>query len=200
MPVDAMLATITEIRYFKEINAMTRRYLKILLVGSLFTLSACAQQTEVRQMKQSVNTLNAAMDKLNKETVKITQQNALNAKSSSGVYLLPGANTPARLNGQIGTLKMSLVNVAANANGTRATLRIQGESNDPLPAFSGTVEWGQIQGTTESYQEVNVNSRLFTAPASVLAPSDVDIPLQLNGLTPDRLGFIRIHDIQPAAQ
>ena len=140
------------------------------------------------------------MDKLNKETVKITQQNALNAKSSSGVYLLPGANTPARLNSQIGTLKMSLVNVAANANGTRATLRIQGESNDPLPAFSGTVEWGQIQGTTESYQEVNVNSQLFTAPASVLAPSDVDIPLQLNGLTPEQLGFIRIHDIQPAAQ
>ena len=47
---------------------------------------------------------------------------------------------------------------------------------------------------------MNVNSQLFTAPASVLAPSDVDIPLQLNGLTPDRLGFIRIHDIQPAAQ
>lgn len=200
MPVDAMLATITEIRYFKEINAMTRRYLKILLVGSLFTLSACAQQTEVRQMKQSVNMLNTAMDKLNKETVKITQQNALNAKSSSGVYLLPGSNTPARLNSQIGTLKMSLVNVTANADGTRATLRIQGESNDPLPAFSGTVEWGQIQGTTENYQEVNVKSQLFTAPASVLAPSDVDIPIQLNGLTPDQLGFIRIHDIQPAAQ
>ncbi|MEP8997388.1 DUF3251 domain-containing protein [Enterobacter kobei] len=178
---------------------MTRRYLRILLVGSLFTLSACAQQTEVRQMKQSVNTLNTAMDKLNKET-KSTQQNALNAKSSSGVYLLPGANTPARLNSQIGTLKMSLVNVAANADGTRATLRIQGESNDPLPAFSGTVEWGQIQGTTENYQEVNVKNQLFTAPASVLAPSDVDIPLQLSGLTPEQLGFIRIHDIQPAAQ
>ncbi|MEC5449416.1 DUF3251 domain-containing protein [Enterobacter hormaechei] len=179
---------------------MTRRYLKIVLVGSLFTLSACAQQSEVREMKQSVNTLNVAMDKLNKETVKITQQNALNAKSSNGVYLLPGANTPARLNSQIGTLKMSLVNVAANADGTRATLRIQGESNDPLPAFSGTVEWGQIQGTTESYQEVNVKNHLFTAPASTLAPSDVDTPLQLSGLTPEQLGFIRIHDIQPAAQ
>ncbi|CAM6365475.1 DUF3251 domain-containing protein [Enterobacter intestinihominis] len=179
---------------------MTRRYLKIVLVGSLFTLSACAQQSEVREMKQSVNTLNVAMDKLNKETVKITQQNALNAKSSNGVYLLPGANTPARLNSQIGTLKMSLVNVAANADGTRTTLRIQGESNDPLPAFSGTVEWGQIQGTTESYQEVNVKNQLFTAPASTLAPSDVDIRLQLSGLTPEQLGFIRIHDIQPAAQ
>jgi len=179
---------------------MTRRYLRILLVGSFFTLSACAQQHEVREMKESVSTLNTAMSKLNQETVKITQQNALNAKSSSGVYLLPGANTPARLKSQVGTLKMSLVNVAPNADGTRATPRIQGESNNPLPAFTGTVEWGQIQGTTESYQEVNVKNQLISAPASVLAPSDVDIPLQLSGITPEQLGFIRIHDIQPTAQ
>jgi len=179
---------------------MTRRYLHVLLLGSLFSLSACAQQSEVRQMNQSISSLNTAMNKLNQETVKITQQNALNAKSTSGVYLLTGSNTPARLNSQIGTLKMSLVNVAPNADGTRATLRIQGESNDPLPAFSATVEWGQIQGTTDSFQEMNVQTQLINAPASVLAPSDVDIPLQLNGLTPDRLGFIRIHDIQPVAQ
>ncbi len=179
---------------------MTRRYLHVLLLGSLFSLSACAQQSEVHQMKQSISSLNTTMNKLNQETVKITQQNALNAKSTSGVYLLTGSNTPARLNSQIGTLKMSLVNVAPNADGTRATLRIQGESNDPLPAFSATVEWGQIQGTTDSFQEMNVQTQLVNAPASVLAPSDVDIPLQLNGLTPDRLGFIRIHDIQPVAQ
>ena len=179
---------------------MTRRYLHVLLLGSLFSLSACAQQSEVRQMNQSISSLNTTMNKLNQETVKITQQNALNAKSTSGVYLLPGSNTPARLNSQIGTLRMSLVNVAPNADGTRATLRIQGESNDPLPAFSATVEWGQIQGTTDSFQELNVQPQLINAPASILAPSDVDIPLQLNGLTPDQLGFIRIHDIQPVAQ
>ncbi len=179
---------------------MTRRYLHVLLLGSLFSLSACAQQSEVRQMNQSISSMNTTMNKLNQETVKITQQNALNAKSTSGVYLLPGSNTPARLNSQIGTLRMSLVNVAPNADGTRATLRIQGESNDPLPAFSATVEWGQIQGTTDSFQELNVQTQLINAPASILAPSDVDIPLQLNGLTPDQLGFIRIHDIQPVAQ
>lgn len=194
------MTTLSRIRYFREIIAMTRRYLLVLLLGSLFSLSACAQQSEVRQMNQSISSLNTTMNKLNQETVKITQQNALNAKSTSGVYLLTGSNTPARLNSQIGTLKMSLVNVAPNADGTRATLRIQGESNDPLPAFSATVEWGQIQGTTDSFQEMNVQTQLINAPASVLAPSDVDIPLQLNGMTPDRLGFIRIHDIQPVAQ
>jgi hypothetical protein len=95
-------------------------------------------------------------------------------------------------------LRMSLQNIVPNAAGTRVVLRIQGESNDPLPAFSGTVEWGQIQGTTENYQEVNVQNQLINAPASTLAPSDIDIPLQLNGITPQQLGFVRIHDIQPA--
>ena len=197
MPDASLLATIKVIRYFRELNAMTRRYLRFALLGSLFALSACAQQSEVREMKQSVSTLNQAMDQLNKETVKITQQNALNAKSTRGVYLLPGADTPARLNSQIGMLKMSLVNVAADGDGTRATLHIQGESNDPLPAFSGTVAWGEILGTTESYQEVNVKNQLINAPASTLAPSDVDIPLQLSGIKPEQLGFVRIHDIQP---
>lgn len=179
---------------------MTRRYLRILLVGSLFSLSACAQQSEVRQMHQSVSTLNKEMTQLNQETVKITQQNMLNAKSTSGVYLLPGSKTPARLDSQIGTLRMSLVNIAPNADGTRLTLRIQGESNAPLPAFSATVEYGQIQGITDNYQEVNVHNQLVNAPASILAPSDVDIPLQINGLTPDQLGFVRIHDVQPVSQ
>ena len=168
----------------KETDSMTRRYLRIALLGSLVSLSACAQQSEVKQMHQSISALSTEMTQLNKETVKITQQN--------------GANTPARLNSQVGTLRMSLRNIAANAQGTAVTLRIQGESNEALPAFTGTVEWGQIQGTTEQYQEVNVQNQLFSAPASVLAPSDVDIPLQLNGVTPDQLGFVRIHDVQPA--
>ncbi|MEC9522830.1 DUF3251 domain-containing protein [Escherichia marmotae] len=179
---------------------MNTHVFRLLLLGSLFSLSACVQQSEVRQMKQSVSTLNQEMTQLNKETVKITQQNRLNAQSSSGVYLLPGAKTPARLESQIGTLRMSLVNITQNADGTTLTLRIQGESNDPLPAFSGTVEYGKIQGTIDNFQEINVQNQLINAPASVLAPSDVDIPLQLNGISVDQLGFIRIHDIQPVMQ
>ena len=159
---------------------MNTNVFRLLLLGSLFSLSACVQQSEVRQMKHSVSTLNQEMTQLNKETVKITQQNRLNAKSSSGVYLLPGAKTPARLES--------------------LTLRIQGESNDPLPAFSGTVEYGQIQGTIDNFQEINVQNQLINAPASVLAPSDVDIPLQLKGMSVDQLGFVRIHDIQPVMQ
>lgn len=192
-------STITLIAMRKGHPMNTKVCLRLLLLGSLFSLSACVQQSEVRQMKHSVSTLNKEMTQLNEETVKITQQNRLNAKSQSGVYLLPWSNTPARLESQIGTLRMSLVNISPDANGTALTLRIQGESSDPLPAFSGTVEYGQIQGTTENFQEVNVQNQLINAPASILAPSDVDIPLQLNGISPEQLGFVRIHDIQPVS-
>ena len=174
--------------------------LRPILLGSLFTLSACVQQSEIRQMKHSISTLSQEMTQLNKETVKITQQNRLNAKSNSGVYLLPGSKTPSRLESQIGTLRISLVNISPDTNGTMLTLRIQGESNDPLPAFSGTVEYGKIQGTIDNFQEINVQNQLINAPASVLAPSDVDIPLQLKGISVDQLGFVRIHDIQPVMQ
>ncbi len=64
---------------------MTRRYLQLAIIGSLFTLTACAQQSEVRQMNESVSTLSKEMTQLNQQTIKITQQNALNAKSTRGV-------------------------------------------------------------------------------------------------------------------
>lgn len=177
---------------------MTRRYLNMVLLGSMFTLSACAQQREIHQMHQNVSTLSQEMTKLNQETVKIAQQNALNANSSHGVYLLPGANTPARLESQMGTLKMSLTRITQNARGVSATLRIQGESSAPLPAFSGTVEWGEIMGTTDTPQEVNVKNQRINAPASLLVPGDVNISLQLDGMTLQQPVFIRIHDIQPS--
>ncbi|WP_115735080.1 DUF3251 domain-containing protein, partial [Escherichia coli] len=61
---------------------------RLILLGSLFSLSACVQQSEVRQMKHSVSTLNQEMTQLNQETVKITQQNRLNAKSGNDSNLL----------------------------------------------------------------------------------------------------------------
>ncbi|SPX11651.1 putative lipoprotein [Escherichia coli] len=48
---------------------MNTNVFRLLLLGSLFSLSACVQQSEVRQMKHSVSTLNQEMTQLNQETV-----------------------------------------------------------------------------------------------------------------------------------
>lgn len=43
---------------------MNTNVFRLLLLGSLFSLSACVQQSEVRQMKHSVSTLNQEMTQL----------------------------------------------------------------------------------------------------------------------------------------
>ncbi len=172
---------------------------KMLLALSLVSVTACAQQTEIREVRQEVGALNQQMQQLSQQTVKLTQQNALNADSTQGAYLLPGSKTPAQLKSLMGTLKLSLSNVRQGNNETLATLTISSSNTTaPLPAFTGKVESGQIQGTLENHQEVNVQSQGFTAPASVLMPSDVTIQLRFVGITPAQLGFVRIHDLQPS--
>ena len=43
---------------------MNTNVFRLLLLGSLFSLSACVQQSEVRQMKHSVSALNQEMTQL----------------------------------------------------------------------------------------------------------------------------------------
>jgi hypothetical protein len=72
---------------------MTRRYLKFAWWEASSPLAPAHSKRSPPDETEREHA-EYGMDKLNKETVKITQQNALNAKSTSGVYLLPGANTP----------------------------------------------------------------------------------------------------------
>ncbi|XNM61319.1 DUF3251 domain-containing protein [Escherichia coli] len=114
---------------------------------------------------------------------------------------LPSARsqTPARLESQIGTLRMSLGGLRLMHTAPPAAPRIQGESNHPLPHSAELLRWAN-QGTIDNFQEINVQNQLINAPASVLAPSDVDIPLQLKGISVEQLDFVRNHHIQPVMQ
>lgn len=164
----------------------------------LVSAAASAQPQQLNAVRQQVGELDQQMQRLSQQAIKLTQQNALNADSHQGVYLLPGSKAPADLKSLMGTLKLSLGDIVQVNNATLATLRISSDSDTPLPAFSGKIESGQIQGTLQNYQEINVQSQSFTAPESILAPSDVTIKLRFDGITPAQLGFVRVHDLQPS--
>ncbi len=63
---------------------------------------------------------------------------------------------------------MTLLEITPVADGAHATLRIQGG-----PAITASIQryrrYGQLQGTTENYQEVNAQGLLVNAPAGLLA-------------------------------
>ena len=85
---------------------MTQSRLIIILVLSVLNLTGCAQQSDLHPIQHEIKTLNQDRMNLSQQAIILRQQNALNAQSTEGVYLLPNAGASALLESQIGTLKM----------------------------------------------------------------------------------------------
>lgn len=97
-------------------------------LSAIIFLTGCTSPSKVRDIHHNVSTLNRKITRLSDQVVKLTQQNRLNRYATSGVYLLPGAGSPARLNSQSAVMRMSLADIRADNNNTRAVLYIWAES------------------------------------------------------------------------
>lgn len=60
----------------------------------------------------------------------------------------------------------------------------------------GIVDWGQVDAATGKPLTANALSQPIFVPASLLPRTEATIELQMSGLTPEQVGFIRLHDIQ----
>ncbi|MCS3432349.1 DUF3251 domain-containing protein [Klebsiella sp. BIGb0407] len=179
---------------------MSLRCLRTLLAFSFLSLTACAQQSSLHEIQHEIKTLNQDMVDLSQQAVILSEQNALNAESTQGLYLLPDAGAPALLESQIGMLKISLSHITATTNGTQVTLLIQEKTQQPLPAFSGMIAW-KIRTDKTDEPSTNVNGQQsFTAPAQLASPGEATLTLVLPDVAPENLRWIRIHDIHSAAE
>ena len=168
------------------------------LACAMALLSGCSStpaSPKVNQLHQEVSQLNQQM--------RHEIQGQLNSNSTQGAWLVPQANTPVELQTQLGKLRLSLTRVAAEANGTRANLTISATDSQPVPALRARVVWGERDPATGKPLDATSLSQEIEVPAALLPRASVIVPLRLSGLTPDQLGFVRVHDVvgdAPAAQ
>lgn len=165
---------------------------------SLALLSGCsttAVQPQVKQLHQEVSQLNQQMQQLTSQASAVEIQGQLNAHSQQGAWLLPQANTPVELQTQAGMLRLSLSRVEAEASGSRANLILQTRDNSALPGLKATVVWGQLDPATGKPLEADSLTQTITIPASLMPRHSVTVPLRLSGMTPDQLGYVRVHQV-----
>jgi hypothetical protein len=179
---------------------MTTPYPKVFLLSALVLLAGCAQTHEVPKLRHQVVELNQKLTTLTQQATVLEQQNQLNQSSTSGVYLLPAANNAARLQSSIGELSVSLSHVKAEANGTQALLHVRTLSQASLPAFKAVVEWGQLDAVTGKPLTADSLSQPVASAGSLLPKPEQNFELRFSGLTPEQLGFVRLHSIVPTAQ
>ncbi|WP_203522410.1 DUF3251 domain-containing protein [Sodalis sp. dw_23] len=176
---------------------MTIAYRPACVVVALLLLAGCARQPNANApaLKNEMGQLNQRLDYLNNQVSALMQQNALNAQSTSGVYIYPAAQTAAEVESQVGKLQVSLSPIETEANGSRTLMRIRTTDNQPLTPFSATVDWGQVDPATGKPLTADALSQSIVVPASLLPKSDAAIELRLSGLAPEQVGFVRLHDI-----
>jgi len=168
------------------------------VVLSLVTLSGCsttAGNPQVRELHQEVSQLNQQMQHLTTQASALEIQGQLNSQLQQGAWLVPQAKTPVALQTQLGTLRLTLSPVTAEASGSRATLTVRSMDDRPLPALHATVIWGELDPATGKPLNSDSLSQTVTVPASVLPQQSTSIPLRLSGLTPEQLGYVRVHNV-----
>ncbi|WP_265554611.1 DUF3251 domain-containing protein [Serratia grimesii] len=176
---------------------MTTHYPKIILLSTLALLAGCAQTREVPKLHNQVVALNQQLTTLTTQATALEQQNQLNKNSTSGVYLLPAVNNAARLQSSLGELSVSLSHVKAEANGTQALLHVRTLSQASLPAFNAVVEWGQLDPATGKPLAADSLSQPIASADSLLPKTEHTFELRFSGLTPEQLGFVRLHSVEP---
>jgi len=165
---------------------------------SLVTLSGCSSTVsnpQVRELHQEVSQLNQQMQHLTTQASALEIQGQLNSQLQQGAWLVPQANTPVALQTQLGTLRLTLSPVTAEASGSRATLTVRSMDDRPLPALHATVIWGELDPATGKPLNRDSLTQTVAVPASLLPQHSASIPLRLSGLTPEQLGYVRVHNV-----
>ncbi|MFC3394764.1 DUF3251 domain-containing protein [Brenneria rubrifaciens] len=175
---------------------MRTRYRMLAILAALFILTGCAQQRQMPTLQNQLKQLNQQLQTLTSQATALEQQNALNAQSISGVYLLPTAQSHAMLQSDIGKLSVSLSHIETEANGTRALLHIRTIDSSRLPAFSAQLDWGQIDPVSGKPLTRDSQTQSFTVTPTLLPKAAAAIELRLSGLSPEQLGFIRLHHLE----
>ena len=184
---------------------MTRYFGAAFAVSALLALAGCAQQNpQLPELKTEVSQLNQKLQHLTDLASALEQQTTLNRQSNDGLYLLPAAKSAAVLKSDIGELSVSLTNIMPDASGVQGILHIKALSGQPLPMFTASVDWGQMDPVTGKPLTVDMQTQNITSSPTLLPSAEQTLDISLRNIRVETLGFIRLHHItavpEPAPQ
>ncbi|GBU12152.1 hypothetical protein AwEntero_07530 [Enterobacterales bacterium] len=180
---------------------MTRHFRTALAVSALLTLAGCAEQNpQLPELKTEVGQLNQKLQRLTDLASALEQQTTLNRQSNNGLYILPAAKSPATLKSNIGDLNVSLTNLMPEAMGVQAVLHIKNISGQPLPIFTASLDWGQLDPVTGKPLTVDMQTQTFTSTSTLLPSAEQTIDVRLRNVSVETLGFIHLHHIEAVTE
>ncbi|WP_112198139.1 DUF3251 domain-containing protein [Rahnella sp. NRRL B-41462] len=180
---------------------MTKHPRLLLVCAALFSLTGCAtQNSQIPELKTEVGQLNQKLQRLTDLAIALEQQTTLNRQSNNGVYLLPAAKSAALLKSNIGELSVQLIRVAPDASGVQAVLEIKNTAGQPLPPFTASLSWGQLDPVTGKPLTVDMQTQTISVEPDLLPGPVKTVDVKFNQVTVETLGFVHLHNIVATPQ
>ena len=150
-----------------------RSMIPLMIAAAL--LSACGSKTDDR--------LKALEERLARIETKVNQHDA--------VILKPGGRGYGLLQTDLGRVAVAIADIQPAAGGSRVLLDFGNPTAARLTGMRARIEWGGSDGKGLPLAG-NVQGMDFTAPDPLPAGAWRQYPVQLAGVPPEKLGWIRI--------
>lgn len=174
---------------------MLRVRLRHLLFAPSLLLVGCDQATTTLEKK--LETANAQITSLQKELTEQKQKREFDELIQGFdkiAYLTPGSNGYSSIKFDLGVLTVQLADVKPYANGSKVTLKFGNTLAASINGLKATIDWGKV---TEKGAAINesAKSKEVTFTETLRAASWTPASVVLDGLPPNELGFVRVHDV-----
>lgn len=168
--------------------------LRVTALPVALLLSGCISSPpdlQTQQLHQKVSTLNQELSQLTLQATALERQSMLNQNSIHGAWLVPAAKTPVLLQSQAGQLRLSLSNIIGQDGGAGMLLHLSVAGSEQPGALTGRVEWGSLDDSSGK----PLSAESFRVEPALLPRREATVRLYLQGFPPEKLGYVRIHDL-----
>lgn len=176
---------------------MKRSNLALAVVATAL-LSACAERSEVRELSQRLEALEAKVSLVEQATEDVKTRQGVDRLVQDAervAYLTPASDGYSALQTDIGPITLTLSNVEPYANGTRVTLRVGNPMSATINDASATVEWGSVGSDGQPQNDI-ARSRRVQLGTSLRPGAWTNVQLVLDAVQPAQLGFVRVRDVE----
>lgn len=175
---------------------MLRIKLRHLLFATSLLLAGCGQNANTA-LEKKLEATNAQLTSLQIELAEYKQKTDLNefvANFEKIAYLTPGSDGYSAVKFDLGILTVQLADVKPYANGSKVTLKFGNVLSASIRGLKTTIDWGRVDAKGVPMNE-SAKSKEVTFIETLRAGAWTPVSIVLDGLPPNELGFVRVHDV-----
>ncbi|GAB6282781.1 MAG: hypothetical protein STSR0008_15300 [Ignavibacterium sp.] len=163
----------------------------ILLLSLLFF--GCQDNKRIDKLEKQIDSLRTDYSDLKRDVSKIQFDKFLD-NYDKVAYLTPGSDGYSSVRFDLGVLTISITNIFPYANGSKVTLRFGNTLSSTINGLKATAEYGPVDEKGISiYDQMKTKELSFIK--SLRSGSWTNIEVVLDGVPPDKLGYVRIKDV-----